>query len=352
MSDIGILLDDNVYKGIPFGRTGFERLTLYNRAAKRLNHTPFYLSLRKINIKSRKATGYVPQGGSYRLVTHEIPAVIHNRCMPFSLVEIKKLSSLKKQVIVFNGKTRYNKDWIHELLLESAEIKPHLPTTAPFNHHTLNSFAKKFPTLYIKPVNSSIGRGIIKISKMDSSHWKITTLQRKWVVSQSHLYPSLRKQIGTKTYLIQQGIMLAKYNGNPFDLRVSVQRNGEGQWQITGIAGKVACKGSHVTNVAQGGHVVPYEKLLSSCDFSIPEVKLAIERLSLQIARFLGKRLSLVDLGLDIGLDELGKPYFIEMNGRDLRYSFKKANLLTEWYKTYENPILYADYLLKEKVKK
>jgi hypothetical protein len=349
MSDIGILLDEDVYRGIPLGRTGFESLALYNGAAIRMHHTPFYLTLGKINFKNQQAVGYIPYGESYQLVKRQIPAVIHNRAMPFSYSGLKKLVLLKKQSIVFNAKTRYNKDQIHRLLLQSPQIKPYLPKSDRFNKHTLDNMTKEFPALYIKPVNSSIGRGIIKISWVNASLWKITTLQKHWIVPQSRLYLSLKNHIGERRYLIQQAISLAKYEGNPFDLRVSVQRNGEGNWQITGISGKVARNGRHVTNVAQGGLVVPYEKLLTSCQFTVPEVKQAVENLSIQIAEYVGSRLFVADLGLDIGLDEQGNPYFIEMNGRDLRYSFKKADLLHEWHKTYENPILYADYLLKGK---
>lgn len=47
-------------------------------------------------------------------------------------------------------------------------------------------------------------------------------------------------------------IALATYKGRPYDLRVSVQRGTTGKWQVTGVVGKVAGAGRHVTNVAKG----------------------------------------------------------------------------------------------------
>ncbi|MHA7748742.1 MULTISPECIES: YheC/YheD family protein [Paenibacillus] len=53
------------------------------------------------------------------------------------------------------------------------------------------------------------------------------------------------------------------------------------------------------------------------------------------------------DLGLDIGVDQNGGIKFIEVNGRDQRYSFRKAKMHTTFYKTYETPLKYAKFLLK-----
>ncbi|WP_376768681.1 YheC/YheD family protein [Paenibacillus foliorum] len=45
---------------------------------------------------------------------------------------------------------------------------------------------------------------------------------------------------------------LATYEGRPFDLRISVQRDASGEWQLTGIVAKIASKKTLLTNIAQG----------------------------------------------------------------------------------------------------
>ncbi|MFJ7726777.1 YheC/YheD family protein [Neobacillus sp. NPDC097160] len=52
----------------------------------------------------------------------------------------------------------------------------------------------------------------------------------------------------------------------------------------------------------------------------------------------------LADVGFDIGLRKNGHPVLIECNCKDLRYSFRLANLFNEWKQTYFNPIGYGRY--------
>src|SRR5690606_35205332 len=128
-------------------------------------------------------------------------------------------------------------------------------------------------------------------------------------------------------YMIQQTIPLAKYKGRPYDIRVTVQRALHGQWQVTGMYGKVARKGSHVTNVSRGGTAKTCDQLFRH-SFSQPHrIDHSLKQFSMRISRYLGSQLKrLADVGLDVGVSQDGKPYFIEMNGRDMRYGFKKAN--------------------------
>ncbi|MEX2104260.1 MAG: YheC/YheD family protein, partial [Bacilli bacterium] len=60
-----------------------------------------------------------------------------------------------------------------------------------------------------------------------------------------------------QTYIIQQGIVLDRYNNRPVDYRVHLHRNGNNEWAVAAIAAKVAGDGSVTTHVRTGGMVVP-----------------------------------------------------------------------------------------------
>ncbi|MNC32658.1 hypothetical protein D3C75_810200 [compost metagenome] len=47
-----------------------------------------------------------------------------------------------------------------------------------------------------------------------------------------------------------------------------------------------------------------------------------------------------------MGVDRAGRVKFIEMNGRDQRYSFRKAGMHAEFFRTYRTPMAYAKRLL------
>ena len=82
---VGVLLDRQTFKGIPSKRTGNERLSLYNKAAKQLGLKLFYMSLDQIG--RRSALGFTYGNKKYRLERRPIPKVTHNRLITFFFKE-------------------------------------------------------------------------------------------------------------------------------------------------------------------------------------------------------------------------------------------------------------------------
>jgi hypothetical protein len=345
---VGILLDHDMYLGLPFKRTGYEEIRLYNKAGEQIGIQPFYMSLNHINNKS--ALGFIFDGTRYRLMKRKIPKVIHNRSMNFTSIGSKTLKQLAQSSIIFNRVNRVSKHKIYNLLLSSPTLRLHLPRTMTFSRLNMQRAMKMmtYSSMFIKPSSGSVGDGIIKLSKQANGTWYLYVNKGKPLKRSSErtLY-LLEQYIGNRRYLIQEAIPLATYNGRPYDLRVSVQRGANGEWQITGMVGKVAAAGRHVTNVAKGGQVHRCEELFEASGFQVGAMKQAVSTVSLAIAKFLSKRLPhLADIGLDVGIDQNGTIKLIEMNGRDQRITFKKAKLSTTFYQTYSTPLHYAKYLL------
>jgi len=349
---IGILLDQATFKGILKNKTGYESLNLYNKAAEQLMLKPFYMTLH--NIRSNTAVGYTYNGTRYKLEKSIIPSVTHNRAITLMSSSKSKLSKLAKNTMLFNGFNRYSKHRIHRMLMKNPELRKLMPHTAKYSKANLESFAMKYTSIYIKPSSGSVGEGIIRISQVRNGMWKIALRKGKSIIkSKKSTLSFISHFIKNKDYIIQETIPLALYKTRPYDLRVSVQRGIDGNWKVTGIVGKVAAKGSHVTNIAKGGRVRQCEELFRESGFPVLEVKAAIRKSALQIAQCLSKQIPhLADIGLDMGLDKNGKVKFIEMNARDQRITFKKAKLFQTFYKTYLTPLQYGKYLLKTRNKK
>ncbi|MBA2941595.1 YheC/YheD family protein [Paenibacillus sp. CGMCC 1.16610] len=344
---VGVLLDLKTYKGIAKGRTGNERIALYERAGNKCGLKPFYMCLRYVNRKS--ALGYFNTNHKYKLVRRSIPRVTHNRAITLTPYLKKKLSQLSRYSYVFNRQNRYDKHLIHHLIHQNAHLRKYLPESTKYTRKQLESAMSKYTSLFIKPTNSSVGNGIVKASKQANGAWKLHGVFRTpKLVSRKQAILLINKKVRNQRYMIQEAIPLATYKGRPYDIRVSVQRSENGQWQITGMVGKVAARGRHVTNVAKGGQVKRCEELFKSSGFNAAHISEEIHQASLAIARHLGSSLPhIADLGLDVGVDQSGGIKFIEVNGRDQRYSFRKAKMHTTFYKTYETPLKYAKFLLK-----
>ncbi|MFC5448559.1 YheC/YheD family endospore coat-associated protein [Paenibacillus aestuarii] len=346
---VGVLLDRDTFKGLPKGRTGTERIQLYNKAAKKLGLKLFYMSLHQIGKTS--ALGYTYTGRSYKLVRRSIPRVTHNRSITLSPYLKRKLQMLSQSSIVFNRQNRYDKHRIHKLLDKESTLSKYLPVSSKYSRKKLLKAMDKYPALFIKPTNNSVGNGIMKIARSQDGkfhlHWKKGDPKQ---VSRKAAAAFIQKKVSHQTYMIQEGIPLATYKGRPYDLRVSVQRSAGGAWQVTGIVGKVAGRGRHVTNVAKGGKVKKVRELFGHSGFQPEKMIAAVENVSLSIARHLSEKLPhLADIGLDMGIDKEGRIKFIEMNGRDQRYAFRKAKMNETFYRSYENPLKYAKFLLNKR---
>src|SRR5690606_20375118 len=206
----------------------------------------------------------------YRRKWVSAPKVIHNRAIYKKPANQQKIEELiRGGTVIYNQQNRYDKLEIYEILMRNESLRPHLPCTVLANQASLEQMMDMFDCLIIKPSNSSIGRGIMKLERR-SGRWVLTYPSSKtssvWkeLGFEKNAAAWLAHKFRQESYVIQQTLPLATYSDRPFDLRISVQRNETGLWQVTGMAGKVAAKGKFVTNVAQGGKVYTLDHLLSA----------------------------------------------------------------------------------------
>ncbi|MDF2924932.1 MAG: hypothetical protein K0R57_3846 [Paenibacillaceae bacterium] len=355
---VGILLNKPVYSRLCRGKgTGHEKMSYYEEGAASVGLKACFLLLSSLTPgpSRTKIKALVNTNGRYVQTYIDMPEVIHNRAIHLDSKSARKLAALADSgVDIYNLNTRYDKLFLHNLLAQDPVILPHLPVTLQATYDGIRQMMGMYPSLILKPVNGSVGQGIMLLKQTGDGRWlwKHRSGRRQpWL----HRYflrripPLLLSKLRNRKYLVQQYLPLARYDGSPFDIRVSVQRGESGEWQLTGMVGKAAKRGAFLTNVAQGGTVVSLEMFFLHHPLWDPvDLKHRIGELSLHIARYMSSLLpGLADLGLDMGIMEDGHIIFIEANGRDQRYSFQEAGMMQEWKDTYLNPMAYASFLTK-----
>lgn len=353
---VGVLVNQRLFKGIEQGKTAHESLYQYVLAGNEYKVTPCFFRIEDIRPSKPTIRAYVFTGLGYIRKVVPTPRIIHNRAMYRSSISNKKLEHLTHNgMMIFNQFTRYNKYRIHQILLQDSSIRVSLPETEIATIDSIKTMMSRHHTLILKPNNGSIGKGIMKLEKSTNDSWTIhyrgnSQGSYRQYTFRTKLPLFLRRAILKQSYLVQQRLPLAEFEGRPYDFRVSVQRDRTGEWTVTGIVGKAAANRSFITNVAQGGKVHPLETIIQSNNTqSSVFIRDQLTQFSLSVAMYLSRHLpNLADIGLDVGITPDGFPLFIECNCRDLRYSFRKAGLIEQWVNTYRNPIGYAKYLLEQ----
>ncbi|MGN7168112.1 YheC/YheD family endospore coat-associated protein [Paenibacillus cellulositrophicus] len=356
ISDVGILLNAAVHRGIPGGKTGAESLANFDEAARMFGLNACYMRLQDIDIDHRECTAFVLRGGKYVQTRLPLPKVIHNRAIYFDARSKNRIERLLNEgYIIFNGYNRYGKDEIHHLLAADPLLAQHLPYTTAAAPSSIQDMMRRYRDLILKPCTGSVGRGIMRLHA-SGPYWYLTYARtgrtRGWTTVRLHnhrLPGILLRRISQVPFLVQERIALAEYKQRPYDLRVSIQRGINGSWSLTGMYAKVAASRMFVSNVAQGGKAFPAEPILAKSLPGIPvnSVVDSVQHLAFRVVRQLEQHLPFIaDLGLDIGVTASGKPYFIECNGRDQRYGFQKAGMHQQWKNTYREPMAYARYLV------
>ncbi|MEH7075501.1 YheC/YheD family endospore coat-associated protein [Neobacillus drentensis] len=350
---IGILLSSQLYRELSDGKKP-KILTFYEDAGKINDIIPIYLQLEDLQPGNSQTKGYIIDSeGNYNKTIIPKPLVIHNRGYQCSRTVKKQIKRLQAEgLLFFNEWNHYGKFKIHNLLVESEELRKHLPETVHMDPNNLIDMMDKHSELIIKPSSGTFGKRNMKAARITDSEWLLSyPLGDRW---KEERVPVEQMSMKIKTlaekgkYIIQERIALAHYYNNPFDLRVSVQRNGNGEWQVTGMVGKVAKDGNFVTNVARGGTCVTFEEILRNLpELDEKQVAADVKHLSLIVAQQLEHQIpNLADIGLDVGITANGFPMFIECNARDLRLSFREAGLFDTWRDTYITPISFGKYLL------
>lgn len=360
---IGILTERFILKDHKKGRPIREAFNCYAEAGNKIGGLIYIFSLNNIDLDNKRIMGYVPLMNKSMIIKWQeqwlpIPDAIHNRIkiLPSSSMykKINKLSELVPAINVINRTTKVYKWRIQKILVKDRTAKKYLPKTLLLKGiDTLTKMLQEFPFIYLKPVGRSLGLGIIKITKDGSNEYtaKYRKIGKLHSLSGSltEMLPKLSVLMGKRTYIVQEGIPLATYNGNIFDLRVSVQKDETGTWSLSRWKVRVAAPNSIVTNISAGGTGAHINQIMDSVfKEDAPKILNDVKTACLNICRSIENKISGIgDIGLDIGITKGGKIYFIEANFRELRLNGGSAEDLENWKSTFKKPIYYLNYLYK-----
>ncbi|MBP1991769.1 YheC/YheD family protein [Paenibacillus eucommiae] len=222
----------------------------------------------------------------------------------------------------------FGSKWIKtKWLLQQRDLRRHVPRTALFNKENLISMLSAYSIIYFKPTGGTGGADIIRIKRKNHGYRIQLGTRKNACSSMDHLYKKLSRFARGRSFLLQQGIRLAKTNGRPFDIRVMVQKTNKGRWVSTGMFTKIGIPGKVATNYAQGGKVDYLSPTLSGAGYKkalIQRTESQLKQLGVSVGyNFDQHKKGFRELGLDVALDEKGKPWILEVNTSPQIYPLK-----------------------------
>ncbi|MBD1372915.1 YheC/YheD family protein [Hazenella sp. IB182357] len=347
---VGILISRRIFRACLQGDSPYDPLDLYDQYARENGLDAVFFTMDHLMLEKRKVYAYRrTDSGVYDQTCIPLPAVIHNRIKPVATLEKFKILQAIPEVQLFNQNNRLDKWTVYHQLSSHPEIVAHLPETKILNLKNFESMMANHNSIYLKPRDMSLGIGVRSlhhnqdvIRVYDSKGGRIRISKSKWRDWIRHLMKH-------ENLLVQQTIWLSSLSDRPFDLRVSVQKNGEGKWSTSGMVAKIGRSKAVATNLAVGGKLDVARATLKAAGFENTEkIEQEIEKVVLKAASYLSEKYpGLADLGFDIAIDQNGRIWIIEVNGRDLRITFYLAKEMESWRKTFATPMAYAAYLLK-----
>lgn len=287
-----------------------------------------------------------------------IPQLIFDRCRIQRSPRMKQLREFKSKFtsLYFLNRPLGNKWTMHQKLLSSPLIEKYLPHTIKYTRNSdLIQMLKKYHVVYVKPVNGTGGRGILRIEQHSAQSVKVEgrdhdrRIISPRIISIIALKEFINKWNVTSTsYLIQQGIPLTLKNGRVHDYRILVQKDGNGSWSVTGGAGRIGAARSITANLHGGGSAISMTKLMQTfvdSSVDLQTVQDEINLLSIELAVFLEQQgYHLCELAIDIAIDRNGKIWIIELNPKPSREVFRQIGEHDRYLEAIRRPLEYARY--------
>jgi glutathione synthase/RimK-type ligase-like ATP-grasp enzyme len=207
------------------------------------------------------------------------------------------------------------------------DISDHVPFTCVLKtaddvFTTLDKYGKVF----IKPISGLGGHGITQAAETAGGYefkYRVKGENHSELkATKDEVTEYIKIKFGRSRYLVQQPIDLIKINDCVVDFRCIMQKNHTGNWFCMAIIGRYGKKGSIVSNISSGGTAF----ILSSNANSPSPLRgdkaallsNEISAFALDVCKALDAYgLNIGTVGIDIGVDNNGKLWLIEINNRD-----------------------------------
>ncbi|MBB6692441.1 YheC/YheD family protein [Cohnella xylanilytica] len=306
---------------------------------------------------------YRTESRSWQRKSVRMPNLIYDRCRIQKSKRFEQLLEFRRKYnhLTFLNRPLRNKWTVYRTLAKVNAFRGHLPSTRLYaSSDDVAAMLRKHSLLYLKPINGTGGRGILRIEKLKSGmlllqgrdHSRRIVEPKR--ISRGQLPAALRSwDTRGDRYIVQQGLHIRLPSGRVHDYRMLVQKSGSGEWQVTGCAGRVGPPRSITSNLHGGGTAASMNSLLRQwvgSEARISQIRQTAEELGLSVARHLEATFgALCELALDLAIDRNGRVWLLEVNPKPSREVFIRAGEREAYRHAITRPMEYAMWVYRSR---
>lgn len=279
-----------------------------------------YIRPRDVDVEHNTVTGRILIGEQWKTVTRQLPSLIDISQYCFNKKNKEVISHLRKNSkLTFDQNIPLSKAKLQlELSKDNQFNNLVIPTQKVKSFDVLIDFIIEYKTVVMKPIFGQKGKGVYILNRISKNQFKIGYRTNEILYSHNELLNFFNDEIYNKNYIVQKYISSRTKQNDPFDCRIHVQKNRNGEWELLNSYIRIGIGQKVMSNVNQGGGVsdtVPFLKA------NFEENSEEINKRLIKIAEVLPykieelKQVDLMTLGFDIAIDKSGEIYLFESNG-------------------------------------
>lgn len=343
-----------------------KRIRFLIEANKKKELTLFFFTLDDLNLEAQMIRGKYWDYTSkrWREQNFKIPNYICCRS-GFNRERPPKALELRDMVYQNGGKVfnmnRFDKWEVHEKLSKHKEITGYLPQTKVYSGKLgALKMLDDYKTVYLKPTQGSKGLYVMRLEDKGKMGYRYSyfdhrkrggKLELGKIKTKKDLGSKVRDFYKGKRFIVQKGIKLILHQGRLVDMRAEVQRNGNGDIEIAGIAARLGGLKSPITTHSDAiklkeffSNVLGYDKGRVSTIFT------DIEDFLIKIYQAIEAEFGdYADIGIDFAVDKNDRIWYIECNSRSAKVSFAKTYDAESVEKSYTSILDYVKHLSEVK---
>ncbi|MFJ7752415.1 YheC/YheD family protein [Peribacillus muralis] len=284
----------------------------------------------------------------------DIPDFIYDRCfhgLSRQPSETRNKINWLKEHSNFLGIGLPGKWDVYQILKKHPLLQAFFPETVQVStSEDIIGHLERLDKIIIKPEFGAGGTGIYLLSKNDDgtlvSMTKKGTKYERQFTSKSQLNKWLQHLLNRFKYLCQPYLELCNQENEPFDLRILLQKNEKNQWVERGRGIRTGQKDGITSNLATGGEAMTLDSFIKEN----PEIiSVAVEQKIQHILRTLPAKTEgvferLFELGIDLGIDNKGQVWIMDINSKPGRKIIQALQPET-MNAIHRAPLRYSQYL-------